>query len=78
VTPVRVPPEAWGEEATEALLNRWLVAEGAPVRAGQAIAEVMIVKTTVTLEAPVGGTLARVLVPEQQTFGRDQDVALIA
>jgi pyruvate/2-oxoglutarate dehydrogenase complex dihydrolipoamide acyltransferase (E2) component len=78
VTPVRLPDEAWGDEATEALLNRWLVPEGAPVRAGEPIAEVMIVKTTLTLDAPVGGTLARVLVPEQQTFGRGQDVALIA
>jgi pyruvate/2-oxoglutarate dehydrogenase complex dihydrolipoamide acyltransferase (E2) component len=78
VTAVRLPDDAWGQDATEALLSRWLVAEGTPVRAGQPLAEAIIVKTTLTVHAPADGTLSRILVPEQATFGRGQDVALMA
>ena len=74
---VRVPEEAWGDVEAEGLLNRWLVPEGARVAAGQPIAEVVIVKSTMEVAAPRDGTLTRVLVPEQGTFGRGQDLAIV-
>ena len=76
---VRLPDEAWvGVDAgTEALMERWLVAEGAQVRKGQAIAEIVLVKTNMQIEAPSGGVLSRILVPEDGTFGPEQVLAEI-
>ncbi len=76
---VRLGDEAWqGVDAgTEALLGRWLVEEGAAVRAGQPIAEVVLVKTTMEVPAPADGTLRRILVPQDATFGRGQDLAIV-
>ena len=76
---VRLPDEAWvGVDAgTEALMERWLVAEGAQVRKGQAIAEIVLVKTNMQIEAPSDGVLSRILVPEDATFGPEQVLAEI-
>lgn len=74
---VRVPEELWGDAEGEALLDHWLVAEGAHVSAGQPLAEAMIVKSNVQVESPADGVLMRVLVPDQGTFARGQDLALI-
>jgi pyruvate/2-oxoglutarate dehydrogenase complex dihydrolipoamide acyltransferase (E2) component len=76
---VRLADEAWvGVEAgTEALMERWLVAEGAQVSQGQAIAEIVLVKTNMQIEAPSDGVLSRILVPEGATFGPEQVLAEI-
>jgi pyruvate/2-oxoglutarate dehydrogenase complex dihydrolipoamide acyltransferase (E2) component len=76
---VRLPDEAWvGVEAgTEALLERWLVAEGAQVQQGQRIAEIVLVKTTMEVEAPADGVLSRILVAQEDTFGPQQTLAEI-
>ncbi len=76
---VRLPDEAWvGVEAgTEALMERWLVSEGAHVHAGQPIAEVVVVKTNMQIEAPSDGILSRILVPQEATFRPDQILAEI-
>jgi pyruvate dehydrogenase E2 component (dihydrolipoamide acetyltransferase) len=52
------------ESMTEGDLVAWLVAEGDEVQAGQVIAEVETDKSTLEIEAPETGTLARILTPE--------------
>ena len=58
---VTVDPEAWSEAepGTEALLDRWLVDDGATVQEGQPLAEVVLVKATLEIVAPAAGTLVR-------------------
>jgi pyruvate/2-oxoglutarate dehydrogenase complex dihydrolipoamide acyltransferase (E2) component len=79
VVGVRIPTEAWAgvEEGTEALLEQWLVREGAVVTAGQPVATAVLVKTNYEITAPDAGRIARILVAAQETFGRDQDLALL-
>ena len=76
---VRIPAEAWEgvEEATEALLEQWLVREGDVVAAGQPMATAILVKTNYEIVAPAAGRIAKILVAVQGTFGRDQDLALL-
>ncbi len=76
---VNLPLDAWeGVDAqTEALMERWLVREGAQVKRGQPIAEVVLVKTTIEVEAPADGVLRQILVQEDGTFGREQALAEI-
>ena len=74
---VRVPEEIWGDAEGEALLDHWLVAQGTRVMAGQPLAEAVIVKSNVEVVAPADGVLAQVLVPDQGTFARGQDLALL-
>ncbi len=76
---IRLPADAWRAvaEGTEALLDRWLVGEGDRVTAGQPVAVAVIVKTSYEVTAPAGGRITKLLVPEQGTFGRDRDLALL-
>jgi pyruvate/2-oxoglutarate dehydrogenase complex dihydrolipoamide acyltransferase (E2) component len=76
---VRLADDVWqGVEAdTEALLERWFVAEGARVYKGQPIAEIVLVKTNMQVEAPSDGVLTRILVPPEATFERNQVLAEI-
>ena len=76
---VRIPAEAWDgvEEGTEALLEQWLVREGDVVAAGQPVATAVLVKTNYEIAAPAAGRIAKILVAPQETFGRDQDLALL-
>ncbi len=76
---VCLPDEAWRgvEPGTEALMERWLVLEGAHVHEGQPIAEVVVVKTNMQIAAPSDGILSRILVPQEATFGPDQVLAEI-
>ncbi len=74
---VRVPVDVWGDADGEALLDHWLVSEGARVRAGQPLAEAVIVKSNVEVVAPADGELSAILVPDQGTFARGQELARI-
>jgi pyruvate dehydrogenase E2 component (dihydrolipoamide acetyltransferase) len=76
---VRIPVEAWEgvEEGTEALLEGWLVREGDVVVAGQPVATAVLVKTNYEITAPIAGRIAKILIATQETFGRDQDLALL-
>ena len=58
------------EEGTEALVDRWLVAEHATVHAGQPVASVVLVKTTIDVPAPADGVLERIFVGAGETFAR--------
>ncbi len=74
---VVLPAAAWEgvEPGTEALLARWLVREGDSVAAGQPLAEVVLVKASLEVNAPAAGVLERIAVPQDATFGRGQALA---
>jgi pyruvate/2-oxoglutarate dehydrogenase complex dihydrolipoamide acyltransferase (E2) component len=65
------------EPGTQALLDKWLVAEGDAVRAGQPLAAVVLIKATLEIAAPADGVVASIRVPEGETFGPGQPLALL-
>lgn len=71
--------EAWeGVDAqVQALLDQWLVPEGAQVQAGQPVARVILVKSSMDIAAPVAGVVERILVPTGETFDRGQPLAVL-
>ena len=66
------------EPDTEALLEKWLVEAGERVSAGQALANVVLVKTSIEIEAPAAGTITEIRVAEDDSFGRGAVLALLA
>ncbi len=58
------------EAGTEALVDRWLVADGERVKAGAPLAVVVLVKTSLELVAPVDGVIDRIVVAAGSTFAR--------
>lgn len=75
-----LPADLWSgvDEGAQALLDRWLVAEGARVSAGQALARAVLVKSTLDIVAPADGVLERILVPAGASFARNQAIGWIA
>lgn len=65
---------AWeGVDANvQALVDRWLVSEGSRVAAGDPLARVVLIKTTLEVTAPAPGVLERILVPAGESFARGQ------
>lgn len=59
----------------QALVDRWLVPEGGRVAAGDVLARVVLVKTTLEVTAPVAGLLEHILVPAGENFARGQPLA---
>ncbi len=58
VTPIQVPPELWASTIMpEGILERWLVADGGPVRLGDPVATVRIEAALHDLMAPCKGRL---------------------
>lgn len=76
---VVLPETAWeGVDANvQALVDAWLAAEGSMVEAGQPLVRVVLVKTSVEVEATVSGRLQRILVPAGENFGRGQALGRI-
>jgi pyruvate/2-oxoglutarate dehydrogenase complex dihydrolipoamide acyltransferase (E2) component len=70
---------AWDgvDPGTEALVDQWLVREGDRVDAGQVVAKVVLVKTTLDVVAPARGVIDRIFVPKEQTFARGKVLALL-
>lgn len=68
---------AWKDvdAGTQALLDKWLVGVGDTVRAGQPLASVVLVKSTLEVVAPGDGRVAAILVPASETFGPGQPLA---
>lgn len=55
---VTIPPALWESDGTEeTVLTEWLAEDGATVVAGAPLAELMVDKVTVEIEAPAGGRL---------------------
>lgn len=74
---ITLPEEAWAdvEAGTEALLERWLVAVGDAVQAGQVVAEAVLVKTNYEISAPSAGVISAIMVAESDTFAKDAALA---
>jgi pyruvate/2-oxoglutarate dehydrogenase complex dihydrolipoamide acyltransferase (E2) component len=64
-------------DMVEGTFLRWLKTEGDTVAAGEALAEVESDKVNATLEAPVAGTLKKIVVPAGQTAQVRDVVAVI-
>ncbi len=79
MTDVVLPDEVWeGVDAgTEALVDQWLVREGDRVAAGQALAKVVLVKTSLEITAPASGVIEQILVPAEQTVARGRPLATL-
>jgi pyruvate/2-oxoglutarate dehydrogenase complex dihydrolipoamide acyltransferase (E2) component len=76
---ITLAADAWKdvESGVEALVDRWLVGEGDAVRAGQVLAHVVLVKSSLEIVAPADGCIERIVVPANETFARDQAIALL-
>ncbi|MGA0222340.1 MAG: biotin/lipoyl-containing protein, partial [Candidatus Nanopelagicales bacterium] len=60
----------------EGVVATWCVQNGETVKAGQVIAEVMVDKVSVDVEAPVDGVVT-CLVGEEETAKQGQEIARI-
>ena len=67
---LKLPDVAWigAQDGVEALLDKWLVTEGAPVVKGQVLAAVMLVKAAIDIEAPEDGSIQAILVKDGESF----------
>ncbi|MDE2094884.1 MAG: lipoyl domain-containing protein [Burkholderiales bacterium] len=65
------------EAGVEALVDRWQVAEGDTVRAGQVLANVVLVKSSLDIVAPADGRIDRILVHDGETFAQGRPIALL-
>ena len=75
--PVTIPTSLWESDGTEeAVLAEWLVEDGATVEEGTPLAEVMVDKVSMVLDAPAGGVLD-IRVPADEPVGLGTTVALI-
>lgn len=76
---ITLAPHAWTDidPGTHALVDQWLVGEGDAVRAGQPIANVVLVKTNQEITAPADGRIDKILVRSEETFARGEPIALL-
>ena len=65
ITKVNFPKSGMGIE--EGIIVRWLKAVGDQVEKGEPLVDVETAKATVEVEAPVGGTLVKLLVAVGET-----------
>ncbi len=56
-TDITVPLDLWEEDDKSGSIVLWLYADGAHVNKGDVIAEILVEKVTLELEAPASGTL---------------------
>jgi pyruvate/2-oxoglutarate dehydrogenase complex dihydrolipoamide acyltransferase (E2) component len=63
-TEVRIPADLWDEDDKTGSIVLWLYADGAQVKQGDVIAELLVEKVTLELEAPASGTLHIRVEPE--------------
>ena len=64
MTEVRVPLDLWAEDDKTGSIVVWLYPDGAAVKDGALIAEILVEKTTLELYAPASGTLQINVEPE--------------
>jgi pyruvate/2-oxoglutarate dehydrogenase complex dihydrolipoamide acyltransferase (E2) component len=72
---VNFPKAGMGIE--EGTVRRWLKAVGEQVRQGEVIVEIETAKALQEVEAPVSGTLLRILLPEGATGAVNTPLAVI-
>lgn len=77
---VILPETAWEgvDGDVQGLVDAWLAAEGAAVEAGQPLVRVVLVKSSLEVEATASGRLQEILVPAGENFGRGQPLGRIA
>ncbi len=75
-TEVRIPADLWDEDDKTGSIVLWLYADGTGVRQGDVIAEVLVEKVTLELEAPASGTL-RIKVEPEVVVNKGDTVAVI-
>ncbi|MGD9866062.1 MAG: biotin/lipoyl-containing protein [Pseudodonghicola sp.] len=56
-TDVKVPQDLWEDDGMEAVITNWLASDGANVRKGALIAEIMVEKSQFEVTAPADGIL---------------------
>lgn len=76
---IHLPQDAWDdvEPGTEALLEQWLVKPGDSVTAGQTVAVVVMVKTSIEVPAPADGVLDRILIAADDTVAQGKALATL-
>lgn len=76
---ITLAADAWKDidPGTEALVDKWLVGEGDTVRAGQPIANVVIIKANQEIVAPADGRIEKILVKSEETFAQGKPIALL-
>ena len=79
MTEISLGADAWKdvEPGVEALVDKWLVGEGDTVRAGQLLANVVLVKSNQDIVAPADGRIEKILVPANVTFAQGKPIALL-
>lgn len=77
MTDVTVPLDLWDEDEKTGSIVLWLYPDGAQVSQGQLIAEILVEKVTLELEAPASGTL-RIKVAPEVVVNKGDVVATIA
>ncbi len=75
-TDVIIPTDMWAEDDKTGSIVIWLYKDGAQVREGDIIAEVLVEKVTLELEAPTSGTL-RIKVEPEVVVNKGDLVAVI-
>ena len=75
-TQVIIPEDLWAEDWAMGAMLEWLVPDGSNVRHGQPIAEVLVDKVTLELEAPASGRL-RIRAAANGIFHRGERVGEI-
>jgi 3-oxoacyl-[acyl-carrier-protein] synthase-3 len=70
-----IPAQAAAE--TEAIITKWLVAEGDTFEKGQVIAEIESAKSTFDFEAPCKGKVEKLLYPDTASVSFDKPVVVI-
>ncbi len=76
---ITLPAEFWDgvQPGTEALVEKWLVDEGAAVAQGDVLATLVLVKTSYELQAPQSGVIETILVSAENTVAPGQAVAIL-
>jgi pyruvate dehydrogenase E2 component (dihydrolipoamide acetyltransferase) len=79
VIEITLAADAWKDidPGTQALVDKWLVGEGDTVRAGQPIANVVIIKANQEIVAPADGRIEKILVRSEETFAQGKPIALL-
>lgn len=74
-----MPEKAWQdvEPGTEALLEEWLVAPGDAVKAGQSLAIVVLVKTSIEIAAPADGLIEQILIAANDTIAQGMPLVIM-
>lgn len=75
-----LPGTAWEgvDPGVQGLVDQWLVTEGTAVEAGQPLVRVVLVKSTIEVDAAASGRLDAILVRAGDNFARNQPLGRIA